>query len=53
MTDFENGCNDAINDRADGWVPEKFTLDYVVNQLRIMTGATDNYIAGYCSIIFK
>lgn len=53
MTDYENGINDAINDRADGWVPEKFSLDYIVNQLRVMTGATDYYIAGYCSVLFK
>jgi hypothetical protein len=53
MTDYENGINDANNDLADGWVPEKFTLDYVINQLRIMMGVNDYYIAGYCSVLFK
>jgi hypothetical protein len=53
MTDYENGMCDATNDLADGWVPEKYTLEYVINQLRIMMDATDSYIAGYCSVLFK
>lgn len=53
MSDYSNGVADATNDLADGWVPEKFNLDFIVNQLRIMMGATDSYIAGYVSILFK
>jgi len=53
MTEYENGMCDATNDLADGWVPERYTLEYVINQLRIMMDATDSYIAGYCSVLFK
>lgn len=53
MSDYSDGVLDATNDLADRWVPAKFTLDWVVNEIRVMTGASDSYIAGYLSILFK
>lgn len=50
---FSGGARDARIDLDDGWCPEEFTLDYVVNQLRVMMGATDEYIAGYLSVIYS
>jgi hypothetical protein len=52
MTEFETGYYDAKNDLADGWVPENYSLDYVLNQLRVMMGASDSYCAGYLSVLF-
>lgn len=52
MTDFETAVFDAKNDFADGWFPETFTLDYLVSQLRVMMGASDEYVAGYLSVAF-
>ena len=50
---YSGGVNDARIDLAEGWVPEQLTLDYLVNQLRVMMGATDEYIAGYLSVIYE
>ena len=52
MTEFETGCFDCKNDLADGWVPEISSLDYLVNELRVMIGASDSYIAGYLSAFY-
>ena len=49
---FAGGVNDAKNDLNDGWCPDSFTIDYIVNQLRVMMGASDAYIAGYLSVVF-
>ena len=32
--------------------PVPATLDYIVNNLRTMIGASDEYIAGYLSVVF-
>jgi hypothetical protein len=50
---FAGGVNDANLDLADGWLPDEFTLDSIVSQLRVMMGASDAYIAGYLSVIYK
>jgi hypothetical protein len=52
MTDYEEGICDATNDLADGWVPKNYTLDYIVNELRITMGVNDYYISGYLSVLF-
>ncbi len=52
MSDFETGAFDCKNDLADGWVPEVFSLDFLVHQLRLMMGASDAYIAGYLSTFY-
>jgi hypothetical protein len=57
---FSAGVTDATGDLANGWVPtggptEKSgpaTLNYIVNELRVMIGASDAYIAGYLSVVF-
>ena len=56
---FSAGVTDATADLAGGWVPsggptEKsaVTLNYLVNELRVMIGASDAYIAGYLSVVF-
>lgn len=53
MSDYNEGFTDATNDLADGWVPEKFTLDSIVDHIRFVTGASDSYIAGYLAVLFK
>lgn len=50
---FSGGVNDATLDMADGWVPTEFSLDSIVSQLRVMVGASDAYIAGYLSVLYK
>jgi hypothetical protein len=49
---FSVGVNDAKNDLAEGWVPESVSIDSIANQLRVMVGASDAYIAGYSSVVF-
>ena len=60
MTEFETGFFDCKNDLAEGFVPAggptetgAVTLDYLVNELRATMGASDAYIAGYLSVIFR
>jgi len=53
MNDYIKGITDAGADLSSGWLPDNFTLDSVVNQLRVMIGATDSYIAGYLSVIYS
>ena len=52
---YIGGVRDAEQDLAEGYVPshDHLTLDYIVNQLRVMMGATDDYIAGYLSVIYR
>lgn len=52
MTDFKNGVFDARADLDSGWLPENFTLDFLVNELRFVTGASDSYVAGYISVVY-
>jgi hypothetical protein len=49
---FAGGVNDAKNDLTDGWVPESVSIDFIANELRVMIGASDAYIAGYLSVVF-
>ena len=49
---FAGGVNDAKNDLAEGWVPKSVSIDFIGNQLRVMVGASDAYIAGYLSVVF-
>jgi|Laugresbdmm110dd_1035094.scaffolds.fasta_scaffold304922_1 hypothetical protein len=49
---FSAGVNDAKNDLAEGWVPKSVSIDFIGNQLRVMVGASDAYIAGYLSVVF-
>ena len=61
MNDFDTGAFDAKIDLDEGWIPvggptEKPTfptLDYIVNELRMTLDASDEYIAGYLSEIYK
>ena len=50
---FIGGVTDATIDLADGWVPANYTLDSVVSQLRVNMGSSDQYIAGYLSVLFS
>jgi hypothetical protein len=57
---FSAGVADALSDLAGGWVPSggptetgAVTLNYLVNELRVGVGATDAYIAGYLSVLFR
>lgn len=50
---FESGVDDARSDLAGGWLPAGFTLDFLVSELRAGVGATDAYIAGYLSVIYR
>lgn len=52
MTDFETAVIDAKNDCFGGWVPTTFTLDFIVNELRVNVGASDEYVAGYLSVVY-
>lgn len=49
---YTAGVNDARTDVLEGWVPANFTLDSVVAQLRMNLNATDEYVAGYLSVLF-
>jgi hypothetical protein len=49
---FSAGVNDAKTDLAEGWAPECVSIDFIVNQLRVMIGASDSYLAGYLSVVF-
>ena len=59
MTEFETGFFDCKNDLAEGFVPAggptetgAVTLDYLVNEIRVTMGASDDYIAGYLSAFY-
>jgi len=49
---FLGGVDDATIDRTEGWLPAEVSIDFIVNQLRVMVGASDSYIAGYLSVVF-
>ena len=49
---FSDGVAAATSDLAEGWV-ESAEFDFIVNQLRVMVGASDAYLAGYLSVIFS
>lgn len=51
MTEFEQGAYDCEAD-LNVWVKTGLTLDFLVNHLRVTTGASDAYIAGYLSVYF-
>jgi hypothetical protein len=50
---FDGGVEAAELDLAEGWFPENENLDSIVNQLRVMTGSSDAFIAGYLSVIYR
>jgi hypothetical protein len=50
---FDGGTEDARLDLLEGWVPDGITLEGIVAQLRSNLGATDEYIAGYLSVIYQ
>ncbi len=50
---FDGGVADAEIDLAEKWVGAYENLDSIVNQLRVSIGASDSYIAGYLSVIFR
>lgn len=52
MCDFENAVIDAEVDLAEGWLPKNFSLDFIVNELRVTCGASDSYVAGYLSVVY-
>jgi hypothetical protein len=49
---FSAGVSDATADLTSGWVPESVSIDFIANELRVMIGASDAYIAGYLSVVF-
>lgn len=57
---FESGVDDAVADIRGGWLPTNgpseapapLSLDYIVNELRVAVGCTDEYLAGYLSVVF-
>lgn len=50
---FAGGVEAAELDLAEGWFPENENLDSIVNQLRVMAGSSDAFIAGYLSVIYR
>lgn len=50
---YKAGKVDACNDVDGGWLPPNFTLDFIVNELRAGVGASDRYIAGYLSEVYR
>jgi hypothetical protein len=48
---FSAGVNDAKNDLIEGWVPDSVSNGFIANQLRVMVGASDDYINGYLSVV--
>jgi len=45
--DYLEGRDDASFDVAGDWVDFGLEVDGIVNQLRVMAGASDEYIRGY------
>lgn len=52
---FSGGVADARMDLDGNWIPsdDHLTLDFIVSQLRSMSGASDSYIAGYLSVVYN
>lgn len=50
---YDAGVADAEIDLLENWVGASENLDSIVNQLRVALGASDAYIAGYLSVIFR
>jgi|Laugrespbdmm15sd_2_1035082.scaffolds.fasta_scaffold263298_2 hypothetical protein len=53
MNEFKSGVKDAKLDLFEGWVPRNYDFDALVNHLRIWSGSSDEYIAGYLSVIYS
>lgn len=49
---FKAGVEAAKFDLDEGWFPGGETLDSITANLRVMVGASDEYIAGYLSEIY-
>ena len=50
--EFASGVDDARSDVSGGWLPENFSIDFLVSELRAGVGATDAYLAGYLSVVY-
>jgi hypothetical protein len=50
---YSEGVTAGRFDLTSGWLPENFTLDFIVNELRLNVGCSDEYLAGYLSVIFN
>jgi hypothetical protein len=53
MTEFDCGVGDARMDIAEGWLDPTYKLDDLVAHLRIVAGYSDEFIAGYLSVVFN
>ena len=53
MTEFDCGVGDARMDIAEGWLDPTYKLDDLVAHLRIVSGYSDEFIAGYLSVVFN
>ena len=49
---FEAGVNAANFDLDEGWFGGGENLDSIVSQLRVMVGASDEFCAGYLSVVY-
>ena len=52
MSEFEVGMNDARMDRSEGWMETGYGLDQLIAHLRMAGDYSDQYIAGYVSVVF-
>jgi hypothetical protein len=50
-TTYKQGVEDAKNDLAEGWISGDEKASYIENQLKVVVGATDEYIRGYLTVV--
>ena len=52
MSDFECGAGDARFDLTEGWL-EPMSLKSMVSHLQSVGSYTDEYVAGYLSVVYN
>lgn len=53
MSEFDCGVGDARLDIAEGWLDPTYRLDDLVAHLRVVSGYSDEFIAGYLSVVYN
>lgn len=49
---FLSGVADATVDLRGGWLPSRLSIDWLCSELRGRLACSDEYLAGYFSVIF-
>lgn len=49
---YSQGFNDAKFDLNEGWIPNNYSAENIIDQLIVMIDPSEEYIEGYISAVF-